>query len=396
VSGEEERPMPWNETCAMREKNAFIDAFMSGEFTMTQLCERFGVSRPTGYAIVARFREEGRLGLEPRSRAPHAHPNATAAALMERVVELKQRHPRWGPVTLREYLRRAQPELQWPAASTIGTLLAARGLVVPRRKRPRTPPYGQPFAAVTTANDVWSIDFKGHFALGDAQVCYPLTISDNYSRYLLCCRGMLEPRHAPVQACLERAFREHGMPHALRSDNGPPFASVAAGGLSRLAIWCIKLGVMPERIAPGKPQQNGRHERMHRTLKAYTATPPKANLRAQQRAFERFRVEYNEQRPHRSLAGQRPLDAYRPSLRTYPERLPELVYPDHFLLRKVRLNGHIKWNGHDIYVAKKLVGEYIGLRPLEHDQWQIHFGPLPLGLLDARSNKLIRAERPRV
>ena len=388
--------MPWNETCAMREKNAFIDAWLSGEFTMSQLCERFTVSRPTGYAIVQRFEQEGRLGLEPRSRAPHAHPNATDAALMERVVALKQRYPRWGPVTLREYLMRERPDCPWPAASTIGAMLAGRGLVVPRRKRARTPPYSQPFAKVAAANDVWSIDFKGHFSLGDARICYPLTISDNYSRYLLCCQGMLDPRHAPVQACLERAFRDYGLPQALRSDNGPPFASVAVGGLSRLAIWCIKLGVMPERIAPGKPQQNGRHERMHRTLKAYTATPPKANLRAQQRAFERFCREYNECRPHRSLAGQRPNDAYRPSPRAFPERLPEVIYPDHYQLRKVRSNGHIKWNGNDIYIAKKLVGETVGLLPLEHDQWQLHFGPVRLGLLDARRNKIIRAERPKV
>jgi len=315
---------------------------------------------------------------------------------MDRVVALKQRHPRWGPVTLREYLKHEQPDQSWPAASTIGSMLAARGLVVPRKQRSRTPPYGQPFAKVAAANDVWSIDFKGNFVLGDAKVCYPLTISDNYSRYLLCCKGMLEPRHAPVKTQLEHAFREHGLPRALRSDNGPPFASVAVGGLSQLSIWCIKLGVMPERIAPGKPQQNGRHERMHRTLKAYTASPPKANLRAQQRAFERFRIEYNEQRPHRSLDGRRPTDDYRASLRSFPERLPELVYPDHYLLRKVRLNGHIKWNGSDIYVSKKLVGEYVGLMPHEHDQWQLHFGPVPLGMLDARSGKVKRAERPRV
>jgi len=380
----------------MQEKNAFIDAWLSREFTMSGLCERFGVSRPTGYAMVRRFEEEGRLGLERRSSAPHVHPNATAAELMERVVMLKRRYPRWGPVTLREYLRREGPECAWPAASTIGAMLANRGLVAPRRRRLRTPPYGQPFAAVKAANDVWSIDFKGNFVLGDTKVCYPLTISDNYSRYLLCCQGMLEPRHSPVKARLERAFREHGLPRALRSDNGPPFASVALGGLSALSIWCIKLGVLPERIAPGKPQQNGRHERMHRTLKAHVATPPRANLRAQQRAFERFRQEYNEQRPHRSLNGQRPVDCYQASPRAFPERLPELIYPADYVLRRVRFNGSIKWNGSEFYVSKKLVGECIGLSPLDYDQWQLHFGPIPLGMLDERSIKVKRAKRPRV
>jgi len=386
--------MPWKETCAMDERNAFIDAWLSREFGVAALCRRFGISRPTGYALLQRFAQEGRAGLVERSRAPHRHPNAATQETIAAIVQLKRRHPRWGPVTIRDWLLREQPRQRWPAASTCGEILRRHGLVVPRgRRRPSTPPYTQPFATAQAPNDVWSIDFKGQFALGDARLCYPLTVSDNHSRYLLACRALRQPRHRPVRRALEQVFGEYGLPVALRSDNGPPFASIAVGGLSALAVWCLKLGVMPERIAPGRPEQNGRHERMHRTLKAATAAPPKASLSAQQRAFERFRREYNNERPHRALAGQRPAELYRPSPRSLPAKLPQMSYPDEFAVRKVRHEGHIRWRGAEVFVSKTLVGEPVGLQELDHDLWLVYFGPLDLGVLDARRGKIIRPNR---
>ena len=382
--------MPWKETCVMDEKRAFIEAWLSGEFGKSELCRRFNVSRVTGYRWLERYKAEGPAGLEVRSSAAHEHPNATAAQLVAQIVELKQRHPTWGPLKLRMYAQRALPRLAWPATSTFGEILKRHDLVVPRRRRARTASYGAPFESVRAANDVWSIDFKGQFALGDGRLCYPLTVSDNYSRYLLRCQALRGPCHAPVQAALHGLFCEYGLPRALRSDNGVPFASVAVGGLSRLAIWLIKLDVKPERIAPGCPQQNGRHERMHRTLKAETASPPKASMRAQQRAFDRFRPEYNEQRPHQHLDGARPADRYRPSPRPYPSRLPELVYPPDFEQRTVHSAGQIRWHGKELYLSKTLIGETVGMQPMEHDRWQIYFGTVSLGVLDARRGKILR------
>jgi transposase InsO family protein len=264
-------------------------------------------------------------------------------------------------------------------------------LVQPRRRRHHTPPHTQPFASVNTANDVWSADFKGQFALGNDRVCYPLTITDNHSRFLLCCQGLYHPGRALTRACFERAFIDYGLPRAIRTDNGPPFASVALGGLSALSVWLLKLNVLPERIAPGQPQQNGRHERMHRTLKAATAQPPKGNLSAQQRAFNRFRDEYNHERPHRSLGGgRRPCDLFRPSPRPYPSRLPEVAYPNDFALRKVKPGGYMKWHGQIIYITKTLEGEYVGLKPLDHDRYELYFAQLPLAVFDARSSKIIK------
>lgn len=383
--------MPWKETCAMDEREAFVDAWQDGEFAMTQLCERFGISRPTGYKWVERARAEGRGGLQDRDRAPHSHPNATPPAQVATILALKRRHLHWGPWTLRQWLCRHDAAQTWPAASTIGELLKRYGLVKPRRHRPRTPPHLQPFATVAAANDVWSADFKGQFRLGDGHVCYPLTVSDNHSRFLLCCQGLYHPRGDVTRRYFERTFREYGLPNALRTDNGAPFASIALGGLSALSVWLLKLGVHPERIEPGKPQQNGRHERMHRTLKAATASPPKANLSAQQRAFNAFQREYNEERPHRSLGGgQCPSECHRISRRPYPDRLPDVVYPDQFTQRKVRQQGHIRWQGHEVFVSKTLVGEPVGLKPLDHDRWELYFGPLVLGIVDARTGKVLR------
>ena len=383
--------MPWKETCAMEQRQAFIDAWLSGEFAMSELCRRFEISRPTGYKWLTRFRGEGLPGLRARSSAPLLQARATSADQIGAIVRLKHRYPNWGPLTIRDWLRREYPEQTWPAVSTTGEILKRHGLVEPRQRRHHTPPATQPFASVSGANDVWSADFKGQFALGDERVCYPLTITDNYSRFLLCCQGLYRPGYARTRAYYERTFREYGLPRVVRTDNGSPFASIAIGGLSALSVWLLKLGVLPERIDPGQPQQNGRHERMHRTLKAATAKPPKANLSAQQRAFNAFRSEYNEERPHRSLGdGRRPHDVYRPSPRPYPVQLAEIEYADDFAVRKVKQEGHMKWHGQCVYITKVLAGEHIALKPLDHDCWELYFAALPLGIFDARTGKVIK------
>jgi putative transposase len=272
----------------MEEKLRFVMQYDSGEHTMTELCQRFEIARETGYVWLRRYRQTGVAGLMERSRAAHRHRNQTPEDIEQRVLELQQAHMRWGPRKLKRVLERDEPGRLWPAASTIGALLKREGLVVARKKRCRTAPYSEPLAHADGANRVWCADFKGWFRTGDKERIDPLTISDAHSRYLLRCQAVEKTDTARVQAIFEAVFREYGMPEAIRTDNGAPFASHAIAGLSRLAVWWLKLGITPERIAAGHPEQNGRHERMHRTLKQETAQPPAANRRKQQRALESF------------------------------------------------------------------------------------------------------------
>lgn len=389
--------MPWKETCAMQERHAFIQCWLSREYNKSQLCRRFGISRPTGDKWIRRFQQEGLNGLSDRSRAPHQPGNQTADHLVQQIIQTKFRHPTWGPLPIRDLLRRQQPEVDWPAVSTCGDILKRHGLVQPRKRRHHMPAHAQPLAHATAPNTVWSADFKGHFAMGNGRRCYPLTISDNYSRYLIDCKGQYGMQLKPVQVRYIQAFRTYGLPDVIRTDNGYPFAQLSLGGLSPLSIWLLKLGVLPERIDPGCPQQNPRHERMHRTLKAATANPPKGNLSAQQRAFNRFRYEYNEQRTHQGLAtGLRPVDVYTPSPRDFPEHLPEVHYPDHFDVRKVRYRGWIRCHGAEVYASRQLEGEYVGLKQINDDLYQIYFARLPLGMVDRRIGRIIRPDRGKV
>ncbi len=383
--------MPWKETCTMSERHAFIEAWLSHNFTVSDLCRRFKISRKTGHKWINRFKSSGLEGLNDVSRARHAQAHRTPEWVVEKILELKCRYPSWGPVTIRSALYREAPLGDWPAASTVAQILNEHGLVKHRRPRQKTPPHTQPLAHATAPNEVWSADYKGQFRLGDGSLCYPLTISDNSSRMLLSCRGLTGPQIEPSIREYKRAFREYGLPKVIRTDNGWPFAMNTLGGLTPLSIWLIKLDVYPERIAPGCPQQNGRHERMHRTLKAATASPPKSNLTAQQRAFNSFQREYNEQRPHSSLGlGTCPIDVHKASLRAYPERMSELEYPEDYEVRKVRCGGYIKFNGQSIYTTRQLTGEHIGLEPLDHERWQLYFGKLKLGIVDERIGRVIR------
>jgi transposase InsO family protein len=293
----------------------------------------------------------------------------------------------WGPRKLQRVLEKNEPGRVWPATSTIGALLKREGLVVARKKRSRTAPYTQPLAHATNSNRVWCADFKGWFRTADGERIDPLTISDAHSRYLLRCQAVEKTDTARVQAIFEAAFREHGMPAAIRTDNGPPFASSAVAGLSRLAVWWIKLGIVPERIAAGHPEQNGRHERMHRTLKQEVAQPPAANRRKQQRALDRFREEYNQVRPHEALQMQTPAEIYQPSEKKFPEYVSAPNYPESMLVRSVRRRGHFRWMKHEVFLSEVLWGEQVGLLPVDDRWFVVYFAQYPIAHFDSQELK---------
>ena len=385
--------MVWKETCAVEERLRFVLAVEAGEETFAAVCRRFGVSRRVGYKWYARYRLEGVSGLSDRSRAPGRRPHAVSDEIAAACLAVRRAHPRWGAVKVRAWLERSDPGVVWPAASTIGALFDREGLTVKRRLRRRAPPRTVPFAACRAANDVWCIDFKGWFRTGDGARCEPLTLSDAHSRYLLRCQAVARADAAHVWPILDAAFREHGLPVALRSDNGAPFASTGAGGLSRLSVLAIKAGVRPERIAPGKPQQNARHERLHLTLKQETASPPAASLRRQAERFRAFQRLYNFERPHAALDHDTPAEHYRPGGRSWDGILREPPSPDDAERRRVRRNGEIKWNGNLVYINQALAGEAVAL--IEHDEglWRVRYGPVELGLIDRRGERLRQPKR---
>jgi len=381
--------MPWKETCAMDQRVQLIGDWLSDEYCVTELSELYGVSRKTIYKWIKRYEVEGPAGLEERSRETVGHPNAIPLEVTEKLIAVKLCHQRWGPKKVTAWLRGQNPEERWPAVSTAGEILRREGLVRSRKKKRRTPPYTKPFNKCEEPNQVWSADFKGQFRTGDGKFCYPLTITDNSSRYLLECRGLSRPTFEQTQPWFEWVFREYGLPIAIRTDNGPPFASVGLGGLSRLSVWFIKLGITPERIEPGHPEQNGRHERMHRTLKESTANPPRNNLREQQKSFEEFRYEYNFQRPHEALEQKTPGSVYEPSRRTYPIRTPRVEYDHDVIVRQVRHNGEMKWRGNLIYVSEALTGEPIALKQVEEHIWEMRFCFHPLSILNELTGKIL-------
>jgi putative transposase len=388
--------MPWREVCPMDEKMRLVEAVLADEESMTELCAEFGVSRKTGYKWLKRYAEAGPAGLRDGSHAPQVVPWAISQAQREAILGVRQAHPSWGPKKLRVKLELRAPEQRWPAPSTIGDLLRRAGLSRARRQRRRSVPNPGALRVAVSANEVWCIDFKGWFRTGDGARCDPLTVSDAFSRYLLCSRVVSAPGYSACRSALERVFREYGLPRVIRSDNGAPFASLGAGGLSRLGVWWVKLGILPERIAPGRPEQNGRHERMHKTLKAETAAPPAANLGQQQQRFDRFRQEYNHERPHEALGQTTPAQHYAASLRRYPARLEDPVYPPDYQLRRVRSNGEIKWEGEKLFLSMPLIGELVGARETDNGDVELYFGPVPLGIIDALTLKLIRSpQQPR-
>lgn len=375
-------PMPWRETCAMDERLQFIAACVEGEAPITELCERFGISRKTGYKWLGRYREEGAAGLAERSRRPKRVPRQVAPELAALLVDLRVRRPRWGPKKLRARLALDHPEVAWPAASTIGDLLRRHDLVVPRRRRRGVVIEDRRLTPASCAGEVWAADLKGWFRTGDGARCEPLTVSDVASRYLLCCQDLQRTTMAAVRPVFERLFKEHGLPAVIRVDNGAPFSAPhGLGGLSALSVWWLKLGIRPERIEPGRPDQNGRHERLHRTLREATADPPAATLADQQRRFDRFRFDYNVVRPHEALGQVPPAQLYRPSPRRWPARLREPAYDADAVVRRVSEHGTIRWQGEAAHVSRALAGEPVALMEGADGAWRVRYFDLELGVL---------------
>jgi putative transposase len=404
--------MPWKEYEVPDERMHFISSCLDREDSMSALCRRFGVSRRVGYKWLSRYREEGPLGLLDRSRAAHHHPNQVESVLETRILSSRLAHPMWGARKLLAVLaREANDEsVVWPAASTVGQMLKRAGLAGRRRRRrgPETAPPGpKVVASAQSPNHLWCADFKGWFRTSDGSRCDPLTISDAHSRYLLRCQST-HVNHKSAHGLFEATFREFGLPDAIRTDNGEPFASVGLLGLSRLTIWWIRLGISHQRIDPGCPQQNGSHERMHGTLKRQTASPPARSLRAQQARFDAFRLEYNQQRPHEGLPGMAtPVSLYYPSVRTYPLRLPELEYEPGHQMRRVDCLGRFSWNGQAIRLSKVLGEQVVALKVLEaegcgsspgsacENYWMVRFGPIDLGIMDVRRGRMLRSRERR-
>ena len=377
--------MPWKESGPMDERQQFVRDAMRDHFTMRELCARYGVSRRVGYKWLARYEAEGRGGLADRSHVPHHCPHKMPATLEALLVAARVAHPFWGARKLLRVLQRQHPRRQsWPAASTVADLLARRGLVHKRRAR-RKPVHPGAVRAVSAApNELWTADFKGQFRTGDRRYCYPLTLADHHTRDLLACRGVLSTQTVTAKPIFERAFREYGLPIAIHTDNGVPFATQAVHGLSYLNVWWMRLGILHHRSRPGCPQDNGAHERMHRTMKRQAIKPVRANCAAQQRNFDAFRREYNEERPHERLQQETPSSQYAPSPRPYPERCPPLEYPGHFRVKKVTTGGTFRFQQKLLYLANAMVDQQIGLEETDDGIWAIHFNTILLAMFDER------------
>lgn len=354
--------------------------------SFTAVCRMFGISRQTGYKWRRRWKHEH--SVEEKSRRPKSHPRTTPPGLVKRILSQRKEFPQWGPVPIRHRLQQLWPRIKWPSASTIGAILKRHGMVRPRRKRSRVAPRTRPFSKCREPNDVWCVDFKGQFKLGDGSLCYPLTVMDAASRYLLACVAFHHPTLDNVRTVFVELFTKFGMPAAIRSDNGEPFASTStAAGLTQLSAWWARLGIRLERIDPGKPQQNGRHERMHLTLKQATCSPPRRSLGWQQRAFDRFRAHYNDVRPHQALELKTPTALYKPSPRRYPNQLPELHYP-FAEVHRVRPDGTIQFRTRRQFISTSLAGELIGLAELDDRYVEVRYVDLVLGLIDTRNNNV--------
>lgn len=381
--------MPWQELSPVNLRMHFVIDWQTGCWTMTELCADYQISRKTGYKWIDRYDLSGPRGLHDQSRRPHHSPQATAPALVAALVALRQRHPRWGPKKLLAVAARRDRHTAWPSRSTVCDVLKARGLVAPHGRRSRT--VHAPSAAlapITGVNEVWTTDFKGEFRTGDGAYCYPLTLRDGLSRFVLRCDALVGRTYEATRRRFERAFAEYGLPERIRSDNGGPFASTGLGRLSRLSVWWIRLGIVPERIALGHPEQNGSHEQFHSVLKADTARPPAAHAAAQQRRFARFCVEYNHERPHEALQNDVPANHYHASPRPLPISVPALEYPGHLDIRRVSVVGCVSWRNRALFLSEALAGEHVGFEEVDDGLWTIRFASVALGRLDERHRRV--------
>jgi putative transposase len=376
--------MPWMETSPVEQRERFIRDHRLELYAMAELCGRYGISRKTGYKWLARFDEGGRLGLHDRSRAPRHCPHRIARAVAAVICAARRQHPTWGPAKLLTWLQPRHPGIEWPAVSTAGDLLARRGLVKKRRRRRQWQHPGVVPATTSQPNDLWTADFKGHFRTRDTLYCYPLTVADQHTRYLLACHGLLSTKGHGVRPIFDRLFRAYGLPRAIRTDNGVPFATTGIHGLSQLNVWWLRLGIQHQRILPAHPEQNGAHERMHKTLKGEACRPPQACLARQQRTFNAFRHLYNDERPHAALGNRPPAALYRPSTRAYTGALPPVEYPGHFLVKRVTNAGTIRLKKRLLFLSNALQQHPVGLEEIDDGIWSIHFCQVLLGRVDER------------
>ena len=385
--------MPWKACSAMEERLRFVARLLEGE-AMTDVCREFGISRKTGYKILARYKDEGPAALNDRSRRPVRYANQLPPQIEGLIVSLKTGKPHWGARKIRELLIRRLPgDLRVPAQSTIHAVLDRHGLVA-RIGRHRNRAQGTPLSAGNKPNDLWCVDFKGEFRLGNTQYCYPLTVTDHASRYLLLCEALDSVRETSAIQAFQHLFAERGLPDAIRSDNGVPFASPnALFNLSKLSVWWLRLGIAIERIKPGNPQQNGRHERMHLTLKKETTRPPNINSLQQQARFDDFVTEFNTERPHEALGMRRPADIYIPSSKPY-FGLPELSYPLHDREALVTACGRICMHRKKINVSTVLAGQKLGIKEVDEGIWLVSFMHYDLGYIDLEQKTLQPIDNP--
>ena len=384
--------MPRRECKRMDERLRFVARLLEGE-KMAALCREFGISRPTGYKVFNRYKDLGLEGLLDRTRRPYRHANRLPFQVERTIVTLRQEHPTWGAVKIREKLIRDFPMVPTPAKSTVHAVLDRHGLIEPRRRR-RHKAEGTPLSSTSSPNGLWCADFKGEFRLGNRRYCYPLTISDYSSRFLLACEGLESTQSTFAFAVFERVFKEYGLPQAIRTDNGVPFASPnALFGLSRLSVWWLRLGINLERIKPGHPQQNGRHERLHLTLKKEATRPPSYNFLQQQLRFDEFIEVYNHQRPHQALGGRYPAELYTPSARIY--RAPEPPeYPFHDRIVRVTQCGRICIGKRKINLSIVFAGQFVGIREVADKIWLVSFLDFDLGYFDEAAARVEPGANP--
>jgi putative transposase len=370
------------------ERKSWMEEYEAGE-SISEIARRHRISRKALYKWIGRYQELGAEGLEDQSRAPRQHPNQIAEIWRERIRAVRQGHPHWGPYKLHPVLQKNYQGEAIPSASTIQRILQEMGLSRSRRRITRAKGTGRLWNA-EEPNEVWAVDFKGWCRTGDGRRCEPLTLMDQASRYLLCCQGLGSTRTELVRPVMERVFRQYGLPERIRSDNGAPFGSNGACGLTELSVWWIELGVECERIRPGHPQQNGRHERMHRTLKEATMQTPAATLRKQQARFDAFCREYNQERVHEGLGLATPAEVYWPSRRSYPERVAEPEYDATWEVRKVADGGGVRWFCDRQFVSHALTGKYVAFEPLGEELWRVWFHRHWLGIWEPRRRRLWR------
>jgi putative transposase len=379
--------MPWKGVTVSEQRQRFIEDYLLNYYTITELAERFGISRKTAYKWINRYKKHGQDGYEERSRRPHTCPWQTKPEIVKELIELRKKRPSWGPKKLLDVLEKREPERQFPSIPTVSRILASNGLIKPRRRYRRAHP-GCPKTISQGPNDIWAADYKGQFRLKNGDYCFPLTVSDLSSRFLL---GV--DAHPAIS--LERSFKHfsalfhtYGLPNRIRTDNGVPFASNALARLSQLSVWFIKLGIYPELIEPGKPQQNGIHERMHRTLKQEATIPPGKSLPAQQRKFDRFREDFNKERPHEALGMKRPGEVYHASRREMPKKLETYDYPAHYLVRRVSRSGTIRVLHNQVFVSNTLHEDHVGLEEVDDGVYDLYFCFYQIGRYELRTNKI--------